>query len=258
MKKACSKEKKKKMHSCVEQVKDQDKSEDSAYAICTDSIEKAWNEFKKIKDEAGNETDLPSHDNHPERTPDMYYINDAPEKSPSKDGFGFASPYSPSAYHIRIPDEMRWRNNLKDVKRIQDEILDEYRIRYDDDDEEGQEQAFDTYFEEHNIDANCPVCEDGMMSAAPKGNKYYGKELFCPNCGYRNKAHEGTPGARTKNPLARTTVPESVMKPKNASMLKSWNEFKKWNDEKHNWMDKESKEMADEDRKKKKKAKKKI
>ncbi len=31
----------------------------------------------------------------------------------------------------------------------------------------------------------------------------------------------------------------------NVNVEKAWNEFKKWNDKKHNWMDRESKEMAD-------------
>ena len=39
----CGKTEKKKMRSCVEDVKDQGKSEDSAYAICTESVKKAYN-----------------------------------------------------------------------------------------------------------------------------------------------------------------------------------------------------------------------
>jgi hypothetical protein len=111
--KACGKEKKKKMHSCVEQVQDQGKSEDSAYAICTDSLDKAWTAYdmnKGMMDSAENmgrgildmatmnmtNTDY-SKDETGKVTPDEKYKPPQPPVQPSNITPPTAQPATPTA-----------------------------------------------------------------------------------------------------------------------------------------------------------------
>lgn len=118
------------------------------------------------------------------------------------------------------------------MKGMEDELMQRAMGKNDEEIDKGAIDPYDI----HTDDSN----DEELWEA--KYNKYYGKD---ENAMVKPEVTEAEEEAEFNN------RPKKKMGWNKEdgidSMGKAWNAFKKWNDEEHKWMDRESKDMADED-----------